>query len=42
MPQHELEQRLIEMNDRYSPEDSDGLELPDVWELSDFEDLLPL
>ncbi len=41
MPQHELENRLIDMSDRFSPEDLDAFETPDAWELSDFEDLLP-
>ena len=39
--QHELEKRLTEMTDRYLLDDADTFEMPDAWELADFEDLLP-
>ena len=41
MPQHELEKRLTEMTDHYLLDDADMFEMPDAWELADFEDLLP-
>lgn len=42
MPQHELEQRLIELAHRDLIDDDDAFAAPDTWQLTDFEDMLPM